>query len=607
MQTGCRTALADGPTDSEGRSDTDEMPADESPLAHSAAPARVAFVHAPDPFYSEMQNNGVLFMPVWAYTLAAHMGDGYALALYDTRFQDPATFDEADVFLYSGINQDAAHLLSVRETLAQRFPAARHVIGGPICWSFDQAGDLAKLDPFDHVVIGDGERLIAGLVAGLVGGDPPERVIRNRDRFPIVESKPMYRPLLGATIDRYYGAVVEVSRGCPFLCEFCDIRVLPDNNRPHNKPAALIVEEIDFLARHGVRHFLFACDNFIGDPRWAEEVVDAILAWQDETGLRSSIYTWLTINLYKMPRLMRKMRHAGFDMLFIGVESFNSNSLLETAKVQNTAADLVGAIREIQSYGFFIVGGLIFGFDSDGSDCFDITLNGILEAGLLSGDPSLLTALPGTPLFRRMKMAGRLRDVRYGLGGYKYQTNIRYLMPRDELISGFRRFVVRLTDGGFQYRRLRAFFDNLDRDNFIPLEGKGYASPRDALKTILTNRRTTVQGLSRIAKFVRRPSNIWWFLRAFAMVAARPRIRGRFGYLMFWWVLWTSVIVKYRAIRADDFDIESVEEGFDVAGALPEGYADTAEADIPEAKSRAQQRFTQKALRSLAARGTDAA
>lgn len=564
---------------------------------------RVAFVHAPDPFYSEMQNNGVLFMPVWAYTLASHIDheEKYQFDLYDTRFQSPSDFAEADVFLYSGINQDYGSLVDVRDATAKKFPNARHVLGGPICWSFDQAGDIEKLRMFDHLVIGDGEDIISVLLDNIVNDRETDHMVRADRRFDVSRARPFYRPLLDKTIDRYYGAVLEVSRGCPFLCEFCDIRVLPDNNRPHNKTAALLVEELDYLSRKGVSHFLLACDNFIGDPRWAEQVVDAILEWQDKSGFRPSMYTWLTINLYKMPDLMRKMRQAGFDMLFIGVESFNSNSLLETAKVQNTAAGLVDAIKTIQSYGFFIVGGLIFGFDSDGEDCFDITLKGILDSGLLSGDPSLLTALPGTPLYRRMKLAGRLRDVRYGLGGYKYQTNIQYLLPRDEMIEGFQRFVLELTSGRYQYARLKAYFDNLNRGNFIPLRGKGYANPRDAFKTVSTNRRAVLQAVTRVIKFAAVPSNLYWFVRATALVAGRRSIQGRFSYLMFWWVLWSTVIVKYRGIDRSDFDIESVGATFNMANVLPDGYSENEIADIPAAKIKAQQRFTTKALERISA------
>lgn len=88
----------------------------------------------------------------------------------------------------------------------------------------------------------------------------------------------------------------------------------------------------------GVRQFQFACDNFIGSLRWAHACVDAILEWKPRRGATISIFTWLTIHRYKSPELMEKMRRAGFDVLFIGVESVNHHSSLETAKVQNIDA-----------------------------------------------------------------------------------------------------------------------------------------------------------------------------------------------------------------------------------------------------------------------------
>lgn len=562
---------------------------------------RVCFIHCPNPYYTVLQNNGVHFMPVWVYTLAAHLPDDgrYDLVLHDDRVAKVDRVAEADIFLMGGINQDLPTLVEYRAALKSRFPKARFVLGGPICWSFEQAGDLDRLAMFDHLVIGDGEDLIAPLLDDLSQGRAVDRVLRAPARFDLAKARPMHRGLLRDTVGRYYGAVLEVARGCPFLCEFCDIRVLPDNNRAHCKPAELIVAEMDELSRLEVKGFLFACDNFIGDPRWAEQVVDALLAWQERTGFRPSIYTWLTINLYKFPGLMAKMRRAGFDMLFIGIESFNSNSLLETAKVQNTAAGLVEAARDIQSYGFFIVGGLIFGFDSDGSDCFDITLNGLLDAGLLSGDPSLLTALPGTPLYRRMQRTGRLRDVRYGLGGHKYQTNIRYLMPKDELVAGFRRFVTRLTAGEYQVARLRAYFDNLERGNFIPVEG-AYADLRTALKTILTSPAAVRLGLRRFGQFLASPSNLYWLARGWWLVASRTHIKGRFSYFQFWFALWSTVILKYRHLSDDDFDIESVGAEYDAEAALKTAFEQLGDEQIPEAKKKNQARFTMQALAKVA-------
>ena len=124
---------------------------------------RCAFVHAPDPVYSDTQNYGAKFMPVWAYTLAAHVPDDgrFEMVLYDNHFDRLQDIAEADVFLFSGINQDSPNLERIRSDLKQRYPEAVSVIGGPICWSFDQAGSLDPLDGYDHVCVGDGEDLIA--------------------------------------------------------------------------------------------------------------------------------------------------------------------------------------------------------------------------------------------------------------------------------------------------------------------------------------------------------------------------------------------------------------------------------------------------------------
>ncbi|PIW30188.1 MAG: hypothetical protein COW30_02995 [Rhodospirillales bacterium CG15_BIG_FIL_POST_REV_8_21_14_020_66_15] len=572
-------------------------------------PFRVMFVHAPDPVYSDTQTYGAIFMPVWAYTLAAHIPDdlGVELLLHDTRVQGWNDIAPADLYLFSGINQDAAFMNRVRARLKDRFPKARSMVGGPVAWSFEQAGTLEQLEEFDHIFVGDAEDHIAGLIEQVRDGQPMDPVIKSPGRFEIAKARPMHRGLMDATISRYYGAVIEVSRGCPFLCEFCDIRIMDDNNRPHNKRAELIVEELDHLCRLGVSQILFACDNFIGEPRWAEDVIDKILAWKERTGFTPSLYTWLTINLHNHPDLMAKMRRAGFDMLFIGIESFSKNSLLETAKVQNSSTELTQVVREIQSRGFIVVGGLIFGFDSDDDDCFDITLKGLTDAALLSGDPSLLTALPGTPLYRRMKLSKRLRDVRFGLGGYKYQTNIRYLLPRRRMIDGYKHFVDVFTDGAYQYARLKAFFDLQAEGNHIPIEGQGFGNTGLFLKMVLKNWRALAQLTRRMLRFSLKPQRVYYALKGFALAFSRRRqVPNWFGYFQFWLFAWTNAALKYLNLSDRDFDIESVPADFDIRGILPSDYGATAAEPIPQGKIKAQLRATTAQLESVIERKTAA-
>ena len=565
---------------------------------------RISFIHSPDAFLAETQQYGAMFMPVWAYTLAAYVEEPekYELRLFDMRFDDVNDVSAADLFVCSGVNQDYETIVATHARLRARHTSASFIVGGPIAWSLNQAGEVSKLAMFDHIFIGDGEEAFPQFLKSFADEKSLPKIIETRNRFDVTKAREFYRPFLDATYQRYYGGVLEVSRGCPFLCEFCDIRVLPDNNRAHNFAAQHIVSGLDYLARLGIRQVLFAADNFIGDQRWAEEVLDAIIEWQERTGLRLALYTWLTINLSRHPRLLRKLRLANFDMLFIGVESFSNNSLLETAKVQNSSGDMIAAIREIQSYGLAVVAGLIFGFDSDGADAFDLTLDGMARSGLISGDPSLLTALPGTPLFRRMKLAGRLRNNKNSLGGYKYCTNIRYLMPREQMIRGYQSFVTRFCEGPYQYQRLKGFLDNLDRGNYIPLGSQGYGSLGKYVSMVFKSPNAIKMLGKRLYRLALRPAVMWYALRGLLLTLSRSRRHPRlFGVFQFWLFNWTNAMLKYSGLSDADFDIDSVPENFDRALILPEHYIDQTDEDIPQVKIAAQQRATVGQLRRLMA------
>ena len=565
----------------------------------------IVFVHAPNPVYAATQTYGAAFVPLWAQTLGSYIPtDGnYRLVLYDNRFNKPSKISEADVFFFSGINQDLDILLNLLKTFRETFPKATYFIGGPICMSFDLSGKLSQLYKFDHICVGDGEVIIDTIIENFnAEGNVLPKIIRAPARFDLTQAKVIDSRLVEPTIKRYYGGVVEISRGCPFLCEFCDIRTLPDNNRMHNKSIDVIIDELDYLCRQGVTRFLLACDNFIGNLQYAEEVLDRIIEWRKRTGFMPTFYTWLTINLYKSNRLMRKMRLSGFDLLFIGIESFDSNSLLETGKVQNTATDLVKAVQQIQSFGFIVVAGLILGFDSDNADSFQKTLDGMEAAALLSGDPSLLVALPGTPLYRRMKLSGRLRNTKDSLGGVKYHSNIRFLMPRKTIIEVFKTFVTKFNEGNYQYNRLKAYFNLLERKgNLIPLvNGGGFGNIMAYGKALLTDLYALKLMSIRFGRTLLRPKMLWYVLKGFNLfLSKRGKIPGAFEYFQFWFFAWSNSVLKYTAIRDEDFDVESVDPDFSIENILPANYEELADEPIPKNKIHAQARLTKKQLQKL--------
>lgn len=569
----------------------------------------LVMVHAPDPIFTIIADYGNRFMPVWSYTLASSIDkDKYNLeiSLYDTRVRGDKDNIYGEIFFYSGINQDLQRILEIRDRLNKLNPGSIHIIGGPITWSYDKAGELGLLNVFDYIFIGDGEEEVERLLDEAVilynngkGSNDRDPIIKRAvKRFDMMEAKVMDRELLEANIFNYYGGVIEISRGCPFLCEFCDIRILSDNNKSHNKPVNVIIEELDYFSKKGIKQFILACDNMIGDPRWAEELVDGILKWRLEGGVNVVFYTWVTLTIVRFDRLMKKMREAGFDLLFIGIESFSNNSLLETAKLQNISElGMVESIKTIQSYGFIIVAGMIIGFDSDTEDVFDESISGLEESGILSGDPGMLYALPGTPLYYRMKLAKRLRDISESKGSrQKLRTNIIYLLDSGLLKKGWVRLANKLVDGKFNYNRLLNYMNNLTIGNYIPLNSTGFGNVFLFTKLVLSSKEGRRQMIIRVFGLIN-IFNFIYLIKGFLLCFNKRKIvPDYFRYFSFWLFSWSSAIVRYKGIKEDDIDIISLNREAVLSDVIPDGYEEIVDEDIEITKSRAQRRSTINSL-----------
>ncbi|MGK0368056.1 MAG: radical SAM superfamily enzyme YgiQ (UPF0313 family) [Thermoproteota archaeon] len=566
----------------------------------------ITLVHCVDLEISKTQMFGINYLPVWAYTLATYLRPlkNLQINLFDNRVESPSKILKSDIYLFTGINQDLNYFIDFKITLKKKFPNAIFIIGGPVTGSLNSAGKLEQLEEFDHIFVGDGESEVLHLISTLISKKPLDKVIINKNKFDINKSTKMDEILLSKTYQNYYGAVLEVSRGCPFLCEFCDIRVQLDNNKAHSKDIEVIIEEMNFFTKNGINQFLFACDNFIGDSKWAEELCDRIIQWKEETNNSVSIYTWLTINLAGQPRLLKKLRLAGFDMFFIGIESFGVNQLLETAKIQNVKTSLIDSIHKIQSYGFIIVAGLIFGFDSDPSDVVDITLDGINESGLISGDPSLLTALPGTPLYKRMMYSDRLRDGKLGLGGFKYKTNIKYLKDEKVIIKEFQEFVLKYNKGEYQFDRLNKFYQILlESDNYITIKKANYINVSKLFNQVIKKPMTLVFLLFRFIRLFANIDRFIYIIKAtFLTLKLSNSERPLWSFYKFWIFIWSNSVLKYSSIKPIDFDIGSVGKDFDYANIVPQKYLDDTDEPIPMGKIKAQRKLTVNALSKITSR-----
>lgn len=561
---------------------------------------KIGLIHASNKMFSDSQNYGLNFSPVWANVLASYIKlYGHESILFDLNVNENTIISECDIYFFSGINQDLYTLIEVCDYINKKYQNKKTFLGGPIAWSFKQANQLNLLDIFDHICVGDGELLIPHIFSDIKNNNKLEKLIEIKERFDLKNTISMDIDTVNSSYKNYYGAVIEISRGCPFLCEFCDIRVMNDNNRTHNRNINIIISEMDIYRKLKIKNIQFACDNFIGDLEYANKLVDEIIKFCDLYDYRPSIYTWVTINIANYDSLLKKMRFAGFDNLFIGVESFDNNSLIETAKLQNSKLGVISCLTRIQSYGFIVVAGLIFGFDSDSEESFQSTLNGILESSLLSGDASLLTALPGTPLYRRMKLSNRLRVFKHDsfLGGHKYVTNIKYLLDSNILINGYIKFSKTFLDGEYQFNRLKNYYNLiLNSNDYINVDRAGYTDINAFLLKLYYSPKISIFHLKRLSLFLH-PVRFYYLSKAIILFL-KYKITKRIGYqyFIFWLFIWVNAFNKYGKIDKIDFDLMSVDTDFDYRDIIPTNYRELADEQIPKNKIDAQFKATTSQL-----------
>jgi hypothetical protein len=131
--------------------------------------------------------------------------------------------------------------------------------------------------------------------------------------------------------------------------------------------------------------------------------------------------------------------------VFLGIESPDEKSLIETRKFQNTGQDLLSAVRRIYASGIEVLGGFIVGFDNDTAETFEQQYRFITQSGIQGAMVGLLTALPKTPLYNRLQKEGRLLSGANDSDNTKQGTNVIPLrMKYDEMMERYRGFYSRL-------------------------------------------------------------------------------------------------------------------------------------------------------------------
>lgn len=362
----------------------------------------------------------------------------------------------ADMVFISGM---IAQRASAQALIARCRAAGKTIVaGGPLFTS-----EHAQFPGVDHFVLHEAEVTLPEFLRDLEAGCPKTHYAATG--FPDVHDTPVPRWEL-AELRRYASMSIQYSRGCPFDCEFCDVTA-KFGHRSRTKGAGQVIAELDALVARGWRgQVFFVDDNFIGNKRVLRtELLPALTAWQAAQRHRLTFFTEASINLADDEPLMQAMVAAGFDAVFIGIETPDEAALAECNKRQNQGRDLVADIKRLQRAGLQVQGGFIVGFDSDTPSIFRRQLEFIQQSGIVTAMVGLLNALPDTRLHARLQREGRLTGDSTG-NNVDGTTNFIPHMDVEVLRDGYRRLMETIYAPGPYYQRVRTFLREYKQPRF---------------------------------------------------------------------------------------------------------------------------------------------
>jgi radical SAM superfamily enzyme YgiQ (UPF0313 family) len=386
--------------------------------------------------------------PLGLLTVAALLPAGWEKRLVDLNVTKltPKDLAWADyVFISAMIVQRAA----ARALIARcKEFGVKVVAGGPLFTM-----EHEQFPQVDHLVLNEAELTLPPFLADLANGHAQHLYTTTENPDIHFTPPPLWQL---ANLKHYDTLSIQFSRGCPFSCDFCNVTALL-GHRPRTKTVAQIIAELDSIYALGWRKSIFFVDdNFIGNKKQIKsEVLPALIEWrQGKTGMPFS--TEASINLADDPELLSLMTQAGFDTVFVGIETPNEDSLTECSKNQNKGRDLVESVKRLQRAGLQVQGGFIVGFDNDPPSIFQQQIDFIQKSGIVTAMVGLLQAPPGTRLYQRLLKEDRLVNEMSG-DNVDGSTNIIPKMGVQPLQEGYRKLLSHIYAPKFYYERVLTF------------------------------------------------------------------------------------------------------------------------------------------------------
>ena len=282
------------------------------------------------------------------------------------------------------------------------------------------------LDHADSVVVGEAEYVWKDVLRDAEKGGL-EQVYRS-DRPTDMNDVPF--PRRDLLDEPSWFTCVQSTRGCPNSCRYCYLPSTP--LRQYRKRAVeLVVEEIRSLRQ---KILFFVDDNLFADREYAIRLFNAIIP------LKKSWAIQAPTTIGDDDELLDVMAEAGCFNVQVGFQSFNKNSLKWASVEHNRIEKYQDLVRKLHDRKILITGFFMFGFDTDGFDSFDATVELAKVIDIDDANLYILTPYPGTPIYARFQREGRLlKTTRRTQFGWSHAVFHPKQMTHEELERGVQR------------------------------------------------------------------------------------------------------------------------------------------------------------------------
>jgi len=389
------------------------------------------------------------FPPLGLLTVASLLPEEWDIKLIDLNIEE---LNDKDILWsdYVFISAMSVQSESADEIIARcNNLKVKIVAGGPLFTSSSE-----YYENVDHLILNEAEITLPQFLCDLESGNP-KHLYTSKD-WAVISATPLPKWNL-VNMKNYSSMNIQYSRGCPYDCEFCDITVLY-GRKPRTKTKEQVLAELDalfFTGWHGP--VFFVDDNFIGNKvKLKKEILPAIIDWNKKRGNPFYFNTEASINLADDDSLLNLMVKAGFEAVFIGIESPNEASLIECNKNQNRNRDLISSVKKIQEYGLEVQGGFIVGFDNDHPKIFEELTKFIQQSGIVTAMVGLLNAPKGTRLHKRLLNEGRMQSDFTG-NNTDFSINFVPNMDAQELLIGYQKILSTIYSPKYFYSRVMQF------------------------------------------------------------------------------------------------------------------------------------------------------